>query len=139
MSALQVILASGSLQRKELLGRIGVEFEVRVSGVEEIVHGDPAEVVLANNLLVGGPQLAAEGHWTRRANFSADWDEFVQAAREDFRLRPGSRLRGKAQAAGEGGGLALRPTHEYRHPRSTVALAGGGPAAGAWSPGAFQG
>lgn len=98
-----------------------------------------AEVVLANNLLVGGPQLAAEGHWTRRANFSADWDEFVQAAREDFRLRPGSRLRGKAQAAGEGGGLALRPTHEYRHPRSTVALAGGGPAAGAWSPGAFQG
>lgn len=51
MSALQVILASGSLQRKELLGRIGVEFEVRVSGVEEIVHGDPAEVVLANALL----------------------------------------------------------------------------------------
>ena len=41
-----------------------------------------AQVVLANNLLVGGPQLAAEGHWTRRANFSADWDEFVQAARE---------------------------------------------------------
>ena len=34
-----------------MLDRIGVEFEVRVSGVEEIVHGDPAEVVLANALL----------------------------------------------------------------------------------------
>jgi septum formation protein len=34
-----------------MLGRLGVEFEVRVSGVEEIVHGVPAEVVLANALL----------------------------------------------------------------------------------------
>jgi septum formation protein len=34
-----------------MLERLGVSFEVRVSGVEEIVHGDPAEVVLANALL----------------------------------------------------------------------------------------
>jgi septum formation protein len=34
-----------------MLERLGIEFEVRVSGVEEIVHGDPAEVVLANALL----------------------------------------------------------------------------------------
>jgi hypothetical protein len=93
-----------------------------------------AEVVLANNLLVGGPQLAAEGHWTRRANFSADWDEFLLAAREDFRLKPGSALRGQAATGlGEGGGLKLVPTLEYRHPRSTLAL--NGPAL---SPGAFQ-
>ena len=51
MPACPVILASGSPQRRDLLERIGVEFEVRVSGVEEIVHGDPAEVVLANALL----------------------------------------------------------------------------------------
>ncbi len=51
MSGPGVILASGSPQRKEILERIGVEFEVRVSGVEEITHGDPAEVVLANALL----------------------------------------------------------------------------------------
>jgi septum formation protein len=51
MSAFPVILASGSPQRKEILERIGIEFEVVVSGVEEIVHGDPAEVVLANALL----------------------------------------------------------------------------------------
>ncbi|MBN8869804.1 MAG: septum formation protein Maf [Solirubrobacterales bacterium] len=47
----KVILASGSPQRREILERLGIEFEVRVSGVEEIVEGDPAEVVLANALL----------------------------------------------------------------------------------------
>ncbi|MBW8846578.1 MAG: hypothetical protein JF607_16560 [Burkholderiales bacterium] len=92
-----------------------------------------ADVVLANNLLVGTPQLAAEGHWTRRANFTADWDEFVRAARDDFRLKPDSALRGKAQEAGEGGGLKLTPTREYRHPRGTAALSGP-----AHNPGAFQ-
>lgn len=49
--AFPVILASASPQRREMLKRLGVPFEVRVSGVEEIVHGDPAEVVLANALL----------------------------------------------------------------------------------------
>ncbi|CAM3905332.1 hypothetical protein [Roseateles saccharophilus] len=93
-----------------------------------------AEVVLANNLLVGGPKLAAEGYWTRRANFSADWSEFVQAARDDYRLKPDSALRGRAQEAGEGGGLKLAPTREYRHPHGTVALSGP-----ARNPGAFQG
>jgi len=93
-----------------------------------------AEVVLANNLLVGGPQLAAEGHWTRRANFHADWDEFVRAAREDFRLRPGSALRGQAATGlGEGGGMQLAPTREYRHPHGSQALSGP-----ALNPGAFQ-
>ncbi|HEY0953920.1 MAG TPA: hypothetical protein VGE36_04130 [Roseateles sp.] len=92
-----------------------------------------AEVMLANNLLVGTPKLAADGHWTRRANFTADWDEFVRAAREDFRLKPGSGLRGKAQDMGEAEGLRLSPTREYRHPHGTTALAGP-----ARSPGAFQ-
>ena len=92
-----------------------------------------AEVVVANNLLVGSPRLATDGRWVRRANFSVEWDEFVRAARDDFRLRPDSALRGKAQPAGEGGGMALLPTREYRHPCSTVALTGP-----ATSPGAFQ-
>jgi len=92
------------------------------------------EVMLANNLLVGAPKLAAEGHWTRRANFQADWDEFVLAAREDFRLKPSSGLRGKAQDMGEAEGVRLSPSREYRHPHTTVAL--GGPAR---NPGAFQG
>jgi hypothetical protein len=92
-----------------------------------------AEVMLANNLLVGAPQLAADGHWTRRANFSADWDEFVFAAREDFRLKPDASLRGKAQDMGQAEGLKLSPAREYRHPRTTAALSGP-----ARHPGAFQ-
>jgi hypothetical protein len=91
------------------------------------------EVTLANNLLVGVPKLAAEGYWTRRANFAADWDEFVRAAREDFRLKPESSLRGKAQDAGEADGVKLSPTREYRHPHTSVALTGA-----AKHPGAFQ-
>ena len=47
----KIILASGSPQRREILERLGIEFEIRVSGVEEITEGDPAEVVLANALL----------------------------------------------------------------------------------------
>ncbi len=34
-----------------MLERLGIEFEVRVSGAEEFVHGEPSEVVLANALL----------------------------------------------------------------------------------------
>jgi hypothetical protein len=54
--------------------------------------------------------------------------------REDFRLKPGSSLRGKAQDAGEAEGIKLSPSRQYRHPRGTVALAGP-----ARHPGAFQG
>lgn len=97
------------------------------------VNPPQADVMVANNLLVGTPRLATDGHWTRRANFSADWDELVRAAREYFRLKPGSGLRGKAQDMGEAEGLALRPTREYRHPHGTVALD-----RPATSPGAFQ-
>jgi len=92
-----------------------------------------AEVVLGNNLLVGTPRLAADAHWTRRANFSADWDEFVRAARDDFRLKSGSSLRGQALDMGEAEGQRLSPTREYRHPRGTTALPGP-----ARHPGAFQ-
>lgn len=93
-----------------------------------------AEVRVMNNLLVGSPQLAAQGHWRRRANFRVDFDEFVNAVREDFRLQPESSLRGQAVEAGEGGGLLLVPAREYRHPHTSTALAGP-----ARHPGAFQG
>lgn len=51
MASFPVILASGSPQRKEILERLGLDFTVKVSGVDEIVHGDPSEIVLANALL----------------------------------------------------------------------------------------
>ena len=47
----EVVLASASPQRREMLERLGIEFSVEISGVEEITHGDPKEVVLANALL----------------------------------------------------------------------------------------
>jgi hypothetical protein len=92
-----------------------------------------AEVLLANNLLVGGRPFPADAPWSQRGNFVAMWGEFVQAVREDFRLKPGSSLRGQAQDAGAFDGLKLMPTRQYRHPRGSVALAGP-----ARHPGAFQ-
>jgi septum formation protein len=44
----RVILASGSPQRKEILAKLGVEFEVVVPGVEELTGGDPEVEVVEN-------------------------------------------------------------------------------------------
>ena len=43
-----VTLASGSPQRRELLEKLGVEFEVVVPGVEELSGGEPEVEVLEN-------------------------------------------------------------------------------------------
>ncbi len=43
-----VVLASGSPQRRELLQKLGVEFEVVVPGVDELTGGDPEVEVLEN-------------------------------------------------------------------------------------------
>jgi septum formation protein len=46
-----LILASSSPQRKAILEQLGVEFRVEVPELEEVVDGDPREVVLENALL----------------------------------------------------------------------------------------
>lgn len=43
-----VVLASGSPQRREILEKLGVSFEVAVSGVDELSGGDPEVEVLEN-------------------------------------------------------------------------------------------
>jgi septum formation protein len=43
-----VVLASGSPQRAEILRKLGLEFEVVVSGVDELTGGDPEVEVLEN-------------------------------------------------------------------------------------------
>ncbi len=43
-----VVLASGSPQRREILAKLGVEFEVVVPGVEELTEGDPERLVVEN-------------------------------------------------------------------------------------------
>jgi septum formation protein len=45
---LKVTLASGSPQRRELLQKLGVEFDVVVPGVEELTGGDPEFEVVEN-------------------------------------------------------------------------------------------
>jgi len=43
-----VTLASGSPQRREILGKLGIEFEVVVPGVEELYGGEPEVEVVEN-------------------------------------------------------------------------------------------
>ncbi len=45
---MSVVLASGSPQRREILTKLGLEFEVLVSGVEELSDGDPEFLVVEN-------------------------------------------------------------------------------------------
>ena len=45
---MKVVLASGSPQRSEILRKLGLEFEVVVSGVDELTGGDPDFEVLEN-------------------------------------------------------------------------------------------
>jgi MAF protein len=45
---LKVVLASGSPQRREILQKLGIEFEVVVPGVEELTGGNPEVEVLEN-------------------------------------------------------------------------------------------
>jgi septum formation protein len=44
----QVVLASGSPQRAEILTKLGIEFEIVVPGVDELSGGDPEFEVLEN-------------------------------------------------------------------------------------------
>jgi hypothetical protein len=92
-----------------------------------------AEVFAINNLLVGKNRLDVGGAGEYRNNFNVDLDEFVLAVREDFHLKPGSKLIGKAVMVDAVDGIVLRPTSEYQHPRSIQVLKGG-----ALSPGAMQ-
>jgi septum formation protein len=46
--SLKLVLASGSPQRREILQKLGVEFEVVVPGVEELTSGDPEYLVVEN-------------------------------------------------------------------------------------------
>jgi septum formation protein len=58
---MSVVLASGSPQRKEILSKLGVEFEVVVPGVEELTGGDPEFEVLENARLKARAVAASHG------------------------------------------------------------------------------
>lgn len=92
-----------------------------------------AEVIAINNLLLGEGFLETEAKADFRNNFKVDFEDFVLAVREDFHLKTGSRLIGKAIAVSPAGGVSLTPTAGYRHPRSLQPIRDG-----ALSPGAMQ-
>lgn len=45
---MRAVLASGSPQRSEILGKLGVDFDVVVPGVAELTEGDPERLVVEN-------------------------------------------------------------------------------------------
>lgn len=90
-------------------------------------------VVAVNNLLVGKGKLESAGPGDYRNNYNVDWDQFVQAVREDYRLQENASLRNKGVEPPVVPGVNLRPAKEYLHPRSTRST-GSVPL----SPGAFQ-
>ncbi len=94
--------------------------------------GDVA-VRAVNNLLVGEGKLesAAPGHYAN--NYSVDWNVFVAASREDYRLRPDSILIGRAVDTSSSEGADATQQAQYRHSRSTVELT-----KGVRNPGAMQ-
>jgi septum formation protein len=56
-----VILASGSPQRREILGKLGIDFKVIVPGVEELDGGDPEFLVIENARRKARAVAAPEG------------------------------------------------------------------------------
>jgi len=87
-----------------------------------------------NNLLAGNAsRLEAAGPGDYRNNLHVDFDVFVRAVREDWRLRPRAAVAGRVVDPGDFAGVSLRPTHEYTHPRTLTPLQGS-----ARHPGALQ-
>lgn len=72
-----------------------------------------------NNLLVGIGTLEVIANSEYRNNPTVDWDQFVMAARQDYRLSTSSKLIGKGENPGRTNEVSLTPTREYVHPRQT--------------------
>jgi septum formation protein len=71
---LKVLLASGSPQRREILAKLGIEFEVEVPGVEELDQGDAAELVVENALRKARAVAAAAEHDPETLVIACDTD-----------------------------------------------------------------
>jgi len=84
----------------------------------------PATVTVkaVNNLLVGEGSLDTAVPGDVRNNLNVDWDVFVQASRQDYRLRNPANPPLKPVDPGTANGVTLRPQREYVHPRQTRGL-----------------
>ena len=86
----------------------------------------PGDVIVkaVNNLLVGKGSLESAGSGDYRNNLNVDSDQFVSAARGDFRLKAGGSFLGRAADAESADGSSLMPNSEYAHPRQVAAIKG---------------
>lgn len=91
------------------------------------------KVTLMNNLLVTDKRFDSRLTTPEQNNINAKWDQFVLAARLDFRLKENSHLFGKYVAPSLAGSVSLVPKREYAHPAGTRPLT-----AMPRAPGAFQ-
>lgn len=86
------------------------------------VRPGQVKVQAINNLLVGSGTLEPVAAADYRNNMTVDWDQFVQASRQDYRLNSSSQLIGKAENPGQANQVSLAPAREYVHPRQTRAI-----------------
>lgn len=87
-----------------------------------VVKPGERTVRAVNNLLVGKGSLDAGGMGDYRNNVNVEWDVFVQASRQDYRLANPAQKFGKPEDPSNANGVDLRPKREYVHPRQTRAL-----------------
>ena len=90
------------------------------------MHAAKSLAGIASNFKEGkeGPAPATEnGEFAN--NLHADWDQFMLAARYDYRLKLDSPLRGKIVPAGKANGIDLTQWLQYVHPHSAVRLSDG--------------
>jgi septum formation protein len=115
----RLTLASRSPQRRAILEQLGVDFEIRPAGVEELAGGDPEAVVLENarrkaEAVEGGLVLGADTEVALGGRiFGKPADE--PAAREML-----SALRGRTHVVW--GGLVVREGGEARSAVATTAV-----------------
>jgi septum formation protein len=106
-----LVLASASPQRRSILEQLGIEFEVRPSGAEELAEGEPRRVVVENALRKA---RAVEGHLVLGADTEVVLDGRIHGkaadeAEAETYLR---RLSGRTHEVW--GGIALRAGGDER-------------------------
>ena len=103
------------------------------NGVFFRVKPGRVNIQAVNNLLIGKGNLETGGEGRYQNNLNVDFDEFVKANREDFRIASNSRLIGGGVLPEAAGNVELKPSLEYWHPRSTRRIT-----TKTFSPGAMQ-
>jgi hypothetical protein len=77
-----------------------------------------------NNLVISKTPLQRDNEGQFANNHNVNFEPFVLAQRQDYRIKRDSPLQRNWSAPGSANGIDLTPTREYAHPLSTRPLAG---------------